>query len=209
MAKKKSKKGGSKKGGKKGTKKCKSTASKEEPESRSTGAAGDSASAKTTTQGAWVHVQITMAQFHKHHTLPCHFSDVFNIGTPLEHIRRLIAVRYDHTIDEIVLFDGEKVGERIKRNRSTPPIQSQGHVTDVALKPNSAKAVDEECVLLSWKDTLHDMGVEPLHRTAAEEGKPTFTLFYDYELSMLQDCPLVNLDADHTGQIHTISLLSL
>lgn len=122
-------------------------------------------------KGAWVRVAIICASFHKRETLPCHFSEVFNIGTRLIILRGMIASRYDHTVSNVVLFEGELVlGELVQTDDP-----------------------------LDMDDTLLEIGVEPVTSATATEGPPTHTIYYDCELPHgLRVCFLVHCSGPDT-----------
>lgn len=101
---------------------------------------------------------VTCSSFHKRDTLPCHFTEVFNIGTRLSEIRGQIASRYDHTVSEIVLFEGEI--ERGELVQTADP--------------------------LDLDDTLLDIGVEPFTADEANDGDPTHTIYYDCKSTLCQ-----------------------
>ena len=74
--------------------------------------------------------------------------------------------RYDHTISEIVIFEGEIKGKELVQDDDDPP---------------------------DWDDTLEDAGIEGSFREIAEDedALPTHVLYYDYRPPFV-DCALVN-----------------
>eukprot|EP00035_Acanthoeca_spectabilis_P026337 m.462289 g.462289 ORF g.462289 m.462289 type:complete len:167 (-) comp22576_c0_seq1:359-859(-) len=156
------KKGGAKKGSKKGG--AKKKGSKKKSGSKKEEAAPKEEEVEVAPlKGAWVQLAVTCSSFHKRDTLPCHFTEVFNIGTRLSEIRGQIASRYDHTVSEIVLFEGEI--ERGELVQTADP--------------------------LDLDDTLLDIGVEPFTADEANDGDPTHTIYYDYQPPIV-NCAIAN-----------------
>lgn len=172
---KKKSKGGKK--GKKGSKKAgkKGKGSKKGPKGAGEGDEGgadeeDAEPAKV--RGCFARVAVLMATFHLHPTLPCNFSEVMHVDTPFKKIRQLIAERYDHTVTQILVFEGEIKGTELV----------QTNEDDV-----------------EWDDTLDDFGVEGRMKQEAYDGPPTHTFYYDY-CPVALDCSLLNLKTDTESQ---------
>ena len=72
------------------------------------------------------------------------------------------ACRYDHTISDIIIFQGE-ISKALELTQITP---------------NGADGRPE----LAWSDTLEDLGIAGIPRDDADsdETEPTAQLFYDY-----------------------------
>lgn len=174
------KKGGGKKGSKKGGKKGSKKGGKKGSKKKGTGGEGegdeggedeeDAEPAKV--RGCFARVAVLMATFHQHPTLPCNFSEVLHIDTPFKKIRQLIAERYDHTVSDILIFEGEVKGTELV----------QTNEDDV-----------------EWDDTLDDFGVEGRMKLEAHDGPPTHTFYYDY-CPVALDCSLLNLKTDAESQ---------
>eukprot|EP00040_Diaphanoeca_grandis_P007066 m.39571 g.39571 ORF g.39571 m.39571 type:complete len:164 (-) comp18240_c0_seq1:45-536(-) len=116
----------------------------------------------------YARVNVRMATFHDKPTLPCNFTEVFHIrNTLFKHIRTLIADRFDHTISDIVVFEGE-----------LQPSSNGGEV----VQPGDEIDMD---------DSLEDFDIEGKTLQDATDGDATFTLYYDYRPPMMQ-CSLIN-----------------
>lgn len=147
--------GGKKKGSKKGSKKSGKAKVDGEPEE-----------VEPPQRPLFVKMAIKSATFHSMANFSCNFVEVFPIQCTFEKIRLLIATRYDHTISEIVVFEGEVKGKDL--------IQLDDDVPE-------------------WDDTLADIGVDGFVREVAfdEEAEPTHTIYYDYTPPFV-DCALAN-----------------
>jgi len=164
MGKKKGKKGGKKKGGKKGSKKGSGK--------KSAKVAGEPEEVVPPQRPLFVKIAIKSATFHKMENFSCNFVEVFGLQKTFNDLRLLIATRYDHTISDIVIFEGEIKGT-----------------------PGKGELVQDDDDPPDWDDTLEDAGIEGSFREIAsdEDAPPTHVLYYDYRPPFV-DCALVNHD---------------